>query len=218
MRDLRHGGFHALAVRMHADANLEPAVRRHPHRRLVVARHDRQPPPGKHAGAVRGLLAVGREADADQAAVGLALALAFAPGREADLVARRQQRLLVVAAVVVLAGDIVVRHRRGRNEIVVPHLPRLAADRARDRVDHQFHRKADAGARHAAIGQEAGLVGRDAIRLAAVAAEIVGARQIAGRLPRLERNREWPVGIGAAVDGDLGVERRAAVRVGRRAR
>ena len=136
---------------------------------------------------MRGLLAIGREADADQAAVGLALALALAPGLEADLVARREQRLAVVAAVVVLARDIVVGHRRGRNEIVVPHLPWLAADRARDRVDHQLHRKADAGAGHAAVGQKTGLVGRDAIGLAAVAAEIVGARQIAGRLPRLER-------------------------------
>ncbi len=98
----------------------------------------------------------------------------------------------------------------------MPHLPRLAADRARDRVDHQFHRKADAGAGDAAIRQEPGLVGRYAMGLAAVAAEIVGPRQIAGRLPRLERDRERPVGIGAAVDGDFGVERQqpaAFVRV-----
>ena len=134
---------------------------------------------------------------------------------EVELLARKLEALLIVAAVVVLARNIVVRHGGGRHEVLVAHVPRVAPDLARDRVHHQLHGEADAGARDAAIGEKAGLVGRDAVGAAAIAAEIVRTRQVADRLARLERDRERPVRIGAAVDRDLGIERlEAAARVG----
>src|SRR4029077_10767581 len=136
---------------MHARAYLEAARRRHAHRRLVVARHQRQAPGREHAGAVGGLLAVAREADPDQPSVGSALALALAPGIEADLDAHHQERLAIVAAVVVLLRDVVVGHGLGGDEIVVPDLPGLAPDLARDRIHHQLHGEANAGARDPAI-------------------------------------------------------------------
>ncbi len=73
--DLGHRGFHALAMRVNAHPHFQPAVRRQPDRRLVVARHHGQPPGGEHRRAVRGLLGEGGKADADQPAVGLALLL-----------------------------------------------------------------------------------------------------------------------------------------------
>src|SRR5262249_57209542 len=61
------------------------------------------------------------------------------------------------------------------------------------------------------------LVGGDAMGLATIAAEVVGAGQVAGGLAGLEAYGVGPHGIGAAVDDDLGVERQqpaAAVGVG----
>src|SRR5581483_5571104 len=63
------------------------------------------------------------------------------------------------------------------------------------------------------IGQEAGLVGGHAIGFAAIAFDVIGAGQIAGRLARFERHSEWPIRIGAAVNGDLSVEREQAAAV-----
>ena len=118
VRDLRQRGLHALAVRVHADAHLEPAIGRHPHGRLVVARHQRQAPGGEHAGAVRRLLAIAGEADADQAAVGLAQRLACTDGIKPNRLPHPFQTARIVAAVVVLARDVVVRHLLGRHQIL----------------------------------------------------------------------------------------------------
>src|SRR5271165_5643284 len=156
---------------------------------------------------MRGLLAIGGKADPDAATIALAARLPGAPGGKVELLAHEPEARLIIAAVVMLASDIVVRHGGSRDEILMPDFPRIAADRTRDRVHHQLHCKAHARARHSAVWQEAGLVGRDAMGSAAVAAKIVRPRQVAYGLPRLQRNRERPVGIGAAVDGDLGIER-----------
>ena len=215
VRDLRERRFHSLPVRMHADTHFQTAVRRHAHRRLIVTGDDRKAPGGEYAGAVRGLLTVAGKTDPDSTAVRLAARLAFPPRRQIELLAHQCQGRLIVPAVVVLAGDIGVRHRRSRHEILVAHFPGIAADRAGDGIDHQLHGEADTGARYAPVRQEAGLVGGDAMRAAAIAAEIVRSRQIADGLPRFQRNRERPIGIGASVDGDLGVERlEPAARVG----
>src|SRR5262245_46035863 len=171
--DLSERRLHALAMGVYAGAAFEPSIRRHAHRRLVVAGTDRQAPPREHAGAVRGLLAIRGKPNPDQSAIALSATLPLAPRFEADLFAREDERLAIVAAVVVFARHVVVGHVGGRNEIVVTDLPRLATDRARDRVDHQLHGKTNAGAGYAAVGQEAGLVRRHAPGLAAVAAEVV---------------------------------------------
>jgi hypothetical protein len=89
----------------------------------------------------------------------------------------------------------------------VPDLPRIAADGARDCIHQQLDGKAHAGASHSAIRQESGFVGGDAMGAAAIAAKIVWPRQVADGLAGFKRHRERPVGIGAAVDGDLGIER-----------
>ena len=134
-------------------------------------------------------------------------ALACAPGAEIDFLAREPQALLIVAAVVMLARDIVVGHGGSGHEVLVPDLPWIAADRARDGVHQELDGETHARARNAAIGQKAWLVGCHAPGAAAIAAKIVGSRQVADGLAGLERNRKRPVGIGAAVDGDLGIER-----------
>ena len=85
---------------------------------------------------MRGLLAIRGKPDADQSAIALSAPLPLAPRVQVDLFAREDERLAVVAAVVVFARYIVVGHVGGRDEIVVTDLPRLATDRARDRVDH----------------------------------------------------------------------------------
>src|SRR5438045_9385334 len=99
MRALPQRRLHALAVRMHAHANFEAAVRRHPHRRLIVTGDDRKSPRGKYAGAVRGLLAIGGKADPDAAAVGLAACLPRAPCREVELLAHELEAPLIIVAV-----------------------------------------------------------------------------------------------------------------------
>ena len=75
MRDLRQRRLKALAVRMHADAQFEPAVGREPRRGLLVARHHGDAPAVINRRAVRRLLAIDRQADADQTAVRFALLL-----------------------------------------------------------------------------------------------------------------------------------------------
>jgi hypothetical protein len=105
------------------------------------------------------------------------------------------------------ARHVVIGHVGGRNEIVVAYLPRLAADRARERVDHQLHGETNAGPRDAAIGQEAGLVRRHALGPAAVAAEIVRSWKVAGCLSRFQRHGERPCRVCAAVDRDVRIER-----------
>ena len=130
-----------------------------------------------------------------------------AHGGEPDLLGGDVEALGKVAAVVMLLRHVVVRHRRRGHEILAPHLHGLAPDRARDGIHGELDREAHAGAGHAAIGREGRLVGRDRVGLAAIAVEVVGPRQVAAGLGRLEAGREGPHRIGADVDGDLGVER-----------
>ena len=73
VRDLRKRRLQALAVRMHADAKFQPAVGRDPRRRLLVAGHHRNAPAVVDRGAMGRLLAIGRDADADQPPVRLAM-------------------------------------------------------------------------------------------------------------------------------------------------
>src|SRR4029079_8311388 len=173
MRDLRERRLHALPVRVYTNPHFEPAVRGYPHRCLIVSRDDWQAPGGKDAGTVRRLLAIRGKADADAAPIRLASFLAAPPGLSTKLFASELQALLIIAAVVVLPRDIVVRHRRRRNEVLVTDFERIAPHLPCDRIDHQLHCEADAGPRNAAIRQETRLVGRHAFRATAVAAKVV---------------------------------------------
>ena len=74
---------------------------------------------------------------------------------------RRAAGFGIVAAVEMLLGDVVERHLLGRARDSLTHLVRLHAELARDRVEHELEREADAGARDAAIGQDRRLVGGD---------------------------------------------------------
>ena len=168
MRDLRQRRFQALPMRMHADAQFEAAIRRQARGSLFVAGHHRNAPAGIDRGPVRGLLAIDREADADPAPVGLALALACPNALDIDGRKRAPHRLGIVAAVEVLLGDVVERHLLGPHQIAQAHFARLQPGFRRDQIEHQFQRKADAGARHAAIGQDRAFVGRDRKRPAAI--------------------------------------------------
>ncbi len=91
----------------------------------------------------------------------------------------------------------------------------LAADRVRDRVDHAFHREAHAGARDATERHDRRLVGAHRPGAVAERREVVGARQDAADLRRLQAGRERVDRVGAGVDRGLGVERQQlAVLVG----
>src|SRR2546423_10721490 len=92
VRKLGERRLHALPVRVQADANLQATAGGDAHRRLVVARNHWKAPRREHARAVRRLLAVAREAKADDAAVGFTALLALAPLRYVELLRRHAQR------------------------------------------------------------------------------------------------------------------------------
>ena len=69
MRNLGERRLHALTVRMHTDAQFQSAIRRQPRHGLLVTGHHRNAPARIDRSAVRRLLAIDREADADPAAV-----------------------------------------------------------------------------------------------------------------------------------------------------
>ena len=215
--DLGKGRFHALPVRMHADPQLQPAIGRDPGRGLVEARNDGRAPGGEHRGAVRGLLRVGGQAHADEAAVGLAAPLALADSVHTDHVHGLPQAGRIIAAVQVLAGDVDVGHLFALHQVLLADFPGFASDLAGDRVHRQLHGETDAGARHAPVRHEARLVGGHRLGLAAIALERIRPRQVADGLARLQADGERPDRIGAAVDGDPGVQRQqlaATVGVG----
>ena len=82
--DLGKGGFHSLAVRLNADANLKPAVGGQLDPGLLVTRRHLHAPAREHRCAVRGLFGKAAEAEADQLAVGLAPFLAGAHRLDVD--------------------------------------------------------------------------------------------------------------------------------------
>ena len=156
--DLRERRFHALAVGMHADADLEPAVRREAHRRLLVPGRERIAGRAEQRRAVRGHLDVIRKADTDEG-VAVRLRLPGADRRQVHALARDVEASAIVAAVVGVAGHGDERHGRVRHQVLAPDVARLAPDRARHRIDRQLDREADAGARDPAIRNDRRLVG-----------------------------------------------------------
>ena len=166
---------------------------------------------------MRGLLRVGGQAHADEAAVGLAAPLALADSVHTDHVHGLPQAGRIIAAVQVLAGDVDVGHLFALHQVLLADFPGFASDLAGDRVHRQLHGETDAGARHAPVRHEARLVGGHRLGLAAIALERIRPRQVADGLARLQADGERPDRIGAAVDGDPGVQRQqlaATVGVG----
>ena len=186
MSDLGERGLEALAVRMHADANFETAVGRQARLRLLEAGNHRNAPPGVDRSAVRRLLAIDGEADADPAAVGLAARLPLPNLRQIDVIGSAAQRFGIVAAVEVFSGDVVERHLLRPHEIAPAQFGRLQPDLARDRIEHEFEREADAGARDAAIGQDRAFVGGDRKGAATESRKIIGPGQNARDLRPFE--------------------------------
>ena len=105
-----------------------------------------------------------------------------------------------------LLGDVVERHLLGPHQIAQAHLARLEPGFARDRIEHQLQREADAGARDAAIGQDRAFVGRDRPGPAAIGRHQIGPRQDAGDLRRLQAGRERIGRVGAGIDGRLAID------------
>ncbi len=201
--DLRERGFQPLADALDAGADFEAAVRRDAGERLLV----------EHAalavggGAVGGLLGEDRDAEPDQAAIRLAALLPRAHGGKVDRRHGSAQDLRIVAAVEVLVGDVVERHLVGAHQVRKPHLVRLLADLARDRIDHQLHRVADVRARDAAIGKLRALVGHDAGGPAAIDRNIIRAGQDRRDLRGLDGGGEGIGRVGSGIDRGLGLER-----------
>ena len=67
--DLCKGGFHALAMRVHADAHLQATIGRDANKGLVKTRDDWGSPSRKNRGAVSRLLGIGRNPHSDPLAV-----------------------------------------------------------------------------------------------------------------------------------------------------
>ncbi len=112
-------------------------------------------------------------------------------------------------------GDVVERHLLRPHQAAHAQLRRLDAEVARERVERQLQREADAGARDAAVRQDRRLVGRDRIGAAAIMREVVEAGQDAADLSGLETGRERIGGIGSGIDRRLAVEpEQAAVAIG----
>ncbi len=207
--DLRQRRLHALAMGMHADADLEPAVGRETDGGLLVAGRERIARGAEQRGPVRGHLDVIGEADADEgvAAVPLVpLPLPRTDRGKADRLTCGVEAAAIIAAVVGVAGHADIGHSAAGHEIVAPHVAGLAPHRARDGIDGQLHGEADAGARNAAIRNDRRLVGCDREGADTVGRKRIGAGQMPAGHGALETGGERPGRIGARVDGDLGIE------------
>ena len=205
-RHLGEGGFHPLAVRLHADPELQPAVRRQFGAGLLVARHHLHAPAREHRGPVRGLLDIAAEAEPDQPAVRLVPGLALAHRGDVDHLRGPGDGPGMIARIERLPGDVGVGHGRGRDHVDHPDLVRLAPDRARHRVDQHLHREGDAGPRHAAIGNQRGLVGDHRPGLHAIGLDRVRPRQVAAGHRRFQAVGEGVDRIGPGIDGHLAFE------------
>ncbi len=135
---------------------------------------------------MRALLAIDRKADADEAPIRLAAPLALANTLEVGRIQSAAQSFGIVAAVEMLLRDVVERHLLGPHEVLHPHLEGLEARLARDEIEHQFKRVANARPRDAPIGKDRTFVGRDRPGAAAIGLEIIRAGQDARDLRRLK--------------------------------
>ena len=184
--DLSERGLEALTMRMHTHPDFEPAVGRHARIGLLVSWHHWNAPAGIDRGAVRGLLAIDREADADQPPVRFLCALTRPHRRDVDGRQRAPHGLRIIAAVEMLFGDVVEWHFIRADQIAQPDLAGFNAGCERHCIQHDFQREADAGAGHAAIGQDRTFIGRDRKGPAAIGRHPVRTRQDARHLRGLE--------------------------------
>src|ERR1700733_4543408 len=135
---------------------------------------------------MRALLAIDRNADADEAPIRLAAFLALTNTLEVHRVQSAAQSFGIVAAVEMLFRDVVERQLLGAHEVLHPPLEGLEARLARDELEHQFKRVANARPRDAPIGKDRAFVGRDRPGAAAIGSKIIRAGQDARDLRRLE--------------------------------
>ena len=211
MRDLRQRRLQPLAVRLHAHAQLQPAIGGDARRRLLPARHHRDAPARIDRGAVRPLLAEYGQTDAGAKRSGLLRLPGAHPG-QVDRRGGAAQRPRVVAAVEVLAGDVIERHGLGRDQVPQAHRVRLHPALRRDGVHDGFHRVGHAGPRHATVGQDRRLVGGDGPGGAAEGREVVRAGQDAGDLCRLQAGRERVDRIGPGIHRRFAIQGQQAAR------
>src|SRR5467141_2918090 len=146
---------------MHADPYLESSVRLHARIRLLVSEHHWDAPAGVYRRTVRGLLAIDRQANANQPAVWFLRALTRPHRRDIDRRQRAPHGLRIVAAVEMLVGDVVEWHFIRAHQIAQPDLARFNTGFDGHGIEHDFQREADAGAGNAAIGQDRTFIGRD---------------------------------------------------------
>src|SRR5437764_478717 len=146
---------------MYACAQLEAAVRGEARGRLLVTGHHGDAPTGVDGGAVRCLLAVDGETDADESAVRLAAALPGANCRNVDRLDSSAQGFGIIAAVEMLIGYVVERHLVGPDQVPAAHHVRLESGLACNDIEHELERKAHARPRNAAIRQDRAFVGCD---------------------------------------------------------
>ena len=106
--------------------------------------------------------------------------------------------------------DVVVGHLVRLHEIREPHFVGLLAGFARDRIERDFERKADAGARDAAIRQYPRLVGRNRPGAAAIAFHFVRPRQDRADLRSFEARGKRVERIRARIDGGIAIDREQA--------
>ena len=131
-RDLRQRGFEPLPNALNAGTDLKPAIRREPHKDLLVQRA----PLAVRGKTVGGLLGKHGNADTDQASIRLTPLLPRPHGGNVDRVDRHAQELRIVAAVEMLVGDIIVGHLLRADEIGEANLVWLTTDPMRDGIDH----------------------------------------------------------------------------------
>ena len=202
--DLGHGGLLALAVAVQADRQADLAVGLDAHLGGVVAGGD------DDALALPLGLAVGRlldvEGHADTAVDALLgqLRVLLALLLVAELVQAELERGEVVAALEVeLAGGDV---RELADEVLAPHLGRVHVQLARDLVHDPLGGQAAVRPADAAVRAHRRLVRHHRVDVALVVADVVGAGDVVGRLPAVQRSRHRPARVGAVVGQDPGAD------------
>ena len=105
-----------------------------------------------------------------------------------------------------LVRDVVERHLLRPHKNLRPHLVRLYAGFARDSIEQEFEREADAGPRDSAIRQDRAFVGGDRVGAAAKCRKVIWPGENAGHLRRLEAGGKRIRRISAGIDRRLAVD------------
>ena len=206
--DLREGRFLPLAVRRRADEHVHLAGRVHPDDR-AFPQTSLEPDRARHLRrAETADLDVGRDADADVAALRARRRLLPAEVLVADVRQRLVEHRLVIAAVVLEARDHIVAVVERRNQIAPPDFSRVHTDLVREQIEEALEHERGFGTSGPAVRLDRRRVRVDAVDILLQGRHLVRAgqhqamknRRNAGRGGRQIRAHASPHGAAQAED------------------